>query len=412
MNELTIGMPLCNEGRYLRETLEYLLSNYHYIDRIILSDNCSDDDTATICREYEKKYDKIDYIRQEKRLGLWDSWRVPLALADTKYFMWLCGHDLISDNFMKEMLCQLRQNPDAVAGISMVYMFYDNITNQRIHLNPLYSLTTSPDVKQRVNAVLSNWHHCILLNQIIKTSVLKEMPEMDQAASDQTLAFYVALRGRMVYSTNAKYYYRENKREIESFTKKKSRYESWKLEYKEINALGYLPNQFWGMCKKNIPELSNRWLYDTISQQCRINRDADFDDDTFILRHKRGAMEKRINGLGRRNVIWGTGKEAETLYGALAGHVEVCGFADNNPKRQQDGFMGLKVWAPAKLKDNRENIFVLIAMGNFYREISEQLSALGFQYWDDFCYWGEIASWHELCGAPRHDTCARFDIFD
>ena len=412
MKELTVGMPLCNEGRYLRETLESLLRNYQYIDRIILSDNCSDDDTATICKEYEKKYDKIDYFRQEKRLGLWDSWRVPLAMTDTKYFMWLCGHDLISDNFMKEMLCQLRQNPDAVAGISMVYMFYDDITNQRIHLNPLYSLTTSPDVKQRVNAVLSNWHHSVLLNQIIRTSVLKEMPEMDQVASDQILAFYVALKGRMVYSTNAEYFYRENKREIESFTKKKSRYESWKLEYKEINSLGYLPNQFWEMCKRNIPEFSNGWLYDTISQQCRINRDADFDDDTFILRHKRGAMEKRINGLGRRNVIFGTGKEAETLYGALAGRVEICGFADNNPQRQQGSFMGLKVWAPAELKDNRENIFVLVAMGNFYREISEQLSVLGFQYWDDFCYWGEIASWHELCGVPHHDTCARFDIFD
>ena len=123
-------------------------------------------------------------------------------------------------------------------------------------------------------------------------------------------------------------------------------------------------------------------------------------------------MEKRINGLGRRNVIFGTGKEAETLYGALAGRVEICGFADNNPQRQQGSFMGLKVWAPAELKDNRENIFVLVAMGNFYREISEQLSVLGFQYWDDFCYWGEIASWHELCGVPHHDTCARFDIFD
>lgn len=69
MKELTIGMPLCNEGRYLRETLESLLRNYQYIDRIILSDNYSDDDTAAICREYEKKYDKIDYIRQGTRLG-------------------------------------------------------------------------------------------------------------------------------------------------------------------------------------------------------------------------------------------------------------------------------------------------------------------------------------------------------
>ena len=53
MKELTVGMPLCNEGRYLRETLESLLRNYQYIDRIILSDNCSDDDTATICKEYD-----------------------------------------------------------------------------------------------------------------------------------------------------------------------------------------------------------------------------------------------------------------------------------------------------------------------------------------------------------------------
>lgn len=74
--------------------------------------------------------------------------------------------------------------------------------------------------------------------------------------------------------------------------------------------------------------------------------------------------------------------------------------------------MGLDVWSPLQLKKEKGNLYVIIAMSNFYREVSNQLSDIGFKYWDEYCYWDEINAWHELCVSPYFDNCARFDIFD
>lgn len=377
MHDLTVGMPLCNEGKYLTDSIESLIKNYDYIDRIILSDNCSDDETSTIGKKYATKYDKVEYVRQSHRLGLWDSWRVPLNLATTKYFMWMCGHDIISDNFMKEMLQKLNQFPDAVAGLSMVYMFYNDITNQRVHLDPLFSMATSEDVIQRITAVLNNWHHAILLNQIIKTDVLKEMPRMDQVASDQTLSFYIVLKGRCVYSTEANYFYRENIRNNESFIERQKRYKSWGLEFNDINPLGYLPKRFMDMCEKENITFKNNRLSDMITQLCRITRDADFNDADFILRHKRGAMLSKLKLSGKNIIIFGTGKEAESIYHAIREDIKIYAFADNSPIRQQQKYMGLDVWSPMQLEKEKGNLYVIIAMSSFYREISNQLSNIG-----------------------------------
>lgn len=346
IHDLTVGMPLCNEGKYLRNTIESLIKNYDFIDRIILSDNYSDDETSMIGKEYAMKYEKIEYVKQTHRLGLWDSWRIPLNLATTKYFMWMCGHDVISNNFMKEMLQKINQDPDAVAGISMAYMFYDDITNQRVHLNPLYSTITSSDIMQRITAVLDNWHHAVLLNQIIKTDILKKMTKMDQVASDQLLSFYIAIKGRCVYSTEAKYFYRENVRNNESFAERQKRYNSWELEFNDINPLGYLPKRFWEMCQKERVTFKNSRTYEIISQQCRITRDADFKDADFILRHKRGAMLSKLKLLGKKIIIFGTGDEATLVFNAIGQHVKIHAFADNNPTRQQKNIWGLMYGLP------------------------------------------------------------------
>ena len=61
---VSIGLPVYNGERYLREALDSLLTQTFADFELILSDNCSTDGTADICREYAAQ-DNQDSIRSQ-----------------------------------------------------------------------------------------------------------------------------------------------------------------------------------------------------------------------------------------------------------------------------------------------------------------------------------------------------------
>ena len=75
MLNVVVGVPVRNEGQFLRNSLDSLIRNYDYIDEIIISDNNSDDDTKIICQEYIQKYPKIKYYRHESTLRSIDNFK-------------------------------------------------------------------------------------------------------------------------------------------------------------------------------------------------------------------------------------------------------------------------------------------------------------------------------------------------
>lgn len=64
--KVSIGVPVCNEANYLRDTLDSLIENYEDIYEIIISDNFSDDSTEIICKEYEKNIVKSNILDKKK----------------------------------------------------------------------------------------------------------------------------------------------------------------------------------------------------------------------------------------------------------------------------------------------------------------------------------------------------------
>ena len=66
MNELvSIGLPVYNGGKFLKNILDNLINQTYKNIEIIISNNCSTDDTDIICKSY--KYDKrVKYYKQNK----------------------------------------------------------------------------------------------------------------------------------------------------------------------------------------------------------------------------------------------------------------------------------------------------------------------------------------------------------
>jgi len=68
--KVTIGMPVYNGAKTIEKAINSLLSQTFKDFNLIISDNASNDETESICREFSQKDARIHYIRQTENIGL------------------------------------------------------------------------------------------------------------------------------------------------------------------------------------------------------------------------------------------------------------------------------------------------------------------------------------------------------
>jgi len=107
-SKASIGLPVYNGGKFIRETLDSLLAQTFTDFELIISDNASTDDTEAICREYSAKDKRIRYVRQSENLGQLLNFEFVLDQAVGEYFMWASADDLFSSNWLLDLASSLQ----------------------------------------------------------------------------------------------------------------------------------------------------------------------------------------------------------------------------------------------------------------------------------------------------------------
>ena len=111
---VSIGLPIYNGERYIRDTLPALLNQTYRNLEIIISDNASTDATAALCHEYASRDSRIRYVRQPHTVSVIPNFRCTLELATGEYFMWAAIDDVKPETIVEETLTALLRNPAAV----------------------------------------------------------------------------------------------------------------------------------------------------------------------------------------------------------------------------------------------------------------------------------------------------------
>lgn len=115
---LTIGIPVYNVEKYIKECLESILialpkENIGNIEIIIVNDG-STDNSEYIINEYVKKYPElIKYIKQENH-GLGNVRNVILKNANGKYIASIDSDDTINKEFFNKVIPYLKEDVDIV----------------------------------------------------------------------------------------------------------------------------------------------------------------------------------------------------------------------------------------------------------------------------------------------------------
>ncbi|TVL99232.1 MAG: hypothetical protein CV087_18885 [Candidatus Brocadia sp. WS118] len=97
---ITIGISTYNRaGSYLTQALESALNQTYRNLEIIVSDNCSTDNTEAVVTNYQDP--RIQYIKQEKNIGANNNFNFCLRKAKGAYFLLLHDDDLIDSDFIE-----------------------------------------------------------------------------------------------------------------------------------------------------------------------------------------------------------------------------------------------------------------------------------------------------------------------
>lgn len=102
--KVSIGLPVYNGEIYLEDALCQILGQTFIDFELIISDNCSTDKTAEICRKYELLDNRIRYIRQPINKGSVANFNFVLDEAIGDYFMFAAYDDCRSSFFIEKLV--------------------------------------------------------------------------------------------------------------------------------------------------------------------------------------------------------------------------------------------------------------------------------------------------------------------
>jgi len=111
---VSIGMPVYNEERFIRQALDSLLSQSFQDFELSISDNASTDQTGDICLEYAAKDQRIHYYRSDKNLGAMANFNRVFRLCSGEYFFYASGHDTRHETFISRCVEVLNSDESIV----------------------------------------------------------------------------------------------------------------------------------------------------------------------------------------------------------------------------------------------------------------------------------------------------------
>ena len=190
---VTVGIPVYNEGKFLAATIESVLNQSLTNFELIITDNCSTDNSYQIAMSYAEKDSRIKVYRHEKNMGIPFNFRFSLLKATTKYFVWLGAHDLFTPEYLKNTVGYLEMNENVL----MVYPNAEWIDNENKFISKLEEdiETLGLSKKKALKKVLNNTDSGIGVHSVYRTSILNIVP----FGMDEILMFFiVAIHGEII----------------------------------------------------------------------------------------------------------------------------------------------------------------------------------------------------------------------
>ena len=159
-------MPVHNADKLLEKTLNSFLNNLNNSVELIIIDDNSTDTSLKMLKDYEKKYDYIKIIHNEKNMGAGLSRNNGLAIARGKYIGFIDSDDYVDENYFQNMLDEAENN-DCDIVVSDITLVYKNREEYgTIYKNNVYQNKNHTTNKCHISYIEDRKIHKISLEHI------------------------------------------------------------------------------------------------------------------------------------------------------------------------------------------------------------------------------------------------------
>ena len=124
--KVSIGIPVYNGAKSLARTIEAAINQDYGNLEIIISDNCSTDETQIIAESYQATDPRIKYVRQEKNFGMTANYTKVFEYSTGEFFMWAAHDDQHAPTFISSCLPYLLKDRQAGLCVPKTQAIYRN----------------------------------------------------------------------------------------------------------------------------------------------------------------------------------------------------------------------------------------------------------------------------------------------
>lgn len=196
---VTIGLPVYNGEATVVRAIESVLRQTYRQFELIISDNCSTDQTLARCLEFAARDQRVIVLRQPKNRGAIANFNAVFAAARGRYFKAISSLDLIEPTFLEAGVHVLEQSPETVLFYSHVDLI-DEAGHRVGTSSDVFALDESDPVERfiRLHATLRGNN---AFYGLIRTSALRRTRYLGLfLSSDVVTMAELSLRGRFYLS--------------------------------------------------------------------------------------------------------------------------------------------------------------------------------------------------------------------
>ncbi|CAM3542828.1 Poly-beta-1,6-N-acetyl-D-glucosamine synthase [Bordetella sputigena] len=204
-HRLCLGVPVYNEDKYLEQTIQSLKKQDADAVKFLISDNASTDRSAEILRDLTAGDERFELVHQPDNIGALKNWKFLFEQSSSEYFMWLGGHDYLSDGYLAKMLDAIGAAPGTAMVCGMPHSVMDGRTGPV--QAAVYDFSDDSPVVRYMNSV-AKLANCTILHSVFRRAALEGFEITGTISWDHVLISRLLWTGKLQYVPDATYYRR------------------------------------------------------------------------------------------------------------------------------------------------------------------------------------------------------------
>lgn len=196
--KVSIGIPVHNGEKWIKDTLNSILSQTHTNIEVIISDNASTDNTEAVCRGFSERDARVRYYRNEKNIGVANNFNAVFYHSTGDYFKWSSVSDIIKPDFIEMCLDKFAIDSSLVLVCPGTVLFNEKDGTEEKYDDKLDVSSDSP--VERFVHYLENVKLNNIMNGLIKTEALKKTGVFKNfLGADVNMIAELSLYGKLIF---------------------------------------------------------------------------------------------------------------------------------------------------------------------------------------------------------------------